>query len=138
MHNKWHKEAPPIQVGNIALVSEDNMSHGKWPLAVIDAVHILRDVLVQTAIVTEEKGTFSRPVQRFHNLEIESTTRQANHEGRVPVHSVKKLKCDTVQMQNDHVPKSKPRPSVGLPDCVQGWEDVTARTRSERKIERPV
>ena len=59
----------PIQVGGIVLVSEDKMSRGKWPLAVVKDVHTGRDGLERTATVKTEKGTFNRPVQRLHNLE---------------------------------------------------------------------
>ena len=75
------------------------------------------------------------PTIRVQDIALVS---EANHEGKVPVHGGGKFKCDTVQIKNDHVPKSKPRLSVGLPDCVQCWEDVSARTSSGRKIKRRV
>ena len=66
MCSKWHKDAPPIQVGGIVLVSDDKMSGGKRPLAVVEDVYIGRDELERTATFKTEKGTFNRPVQRLH------------------------------------------------------------------------
>ena len=38
VRNKCHKEEIPIKVGDIVLVSEDNVSRGKWPLARVEEV----------------------------------------------------------------------------------------------------
>ena len=55
-------------LGGIVLVSEDKMSHGKRPLAVVEDVHIGRDGLKRTATFKTEKGTFDRPVQPTQKL----------------------------------------------------------------------
>ena len=47
VRNKWRKEEPPLQVGDIVLVSEDNVSRGKWPLARVTEVRPGRDGLVE-------------------------------------------------------------------------------------------
>ena len=51
VRNKWHQEEPPLLVGDIVLVSEDNVSCGKWPLARVTEVHPGCDGLVRTATV---------------------------------------------------------------------------------------
>ena len=56
VRNKWRKEEPPLQVEDIVLVSEDNVSRGKWPLARVTEVHPGRDGLVRTATVRTEKS----------------------------------------------------------------------------------
>ncbi|XP_044166852.1 uncharacterized protein LOC122950905 [Acropora millepora] len=90
VRNKWRKEEPPLQVGDIVLVSEDNVSCGKWPLA---RVRPVRDGLVRTATVRTEKSFLNRPVQRLHRLEIASATPQVIPED-APLHGGEKL--DTV------------------------------------------
>ena len=63
VRNKWHKEEPPLQVGDIVLVSDDDMSRGKWPLARVKEVHPGRDGLVRTETVRTEKSVLNRPVK---------------------------------------------------------------------------
>ena len=55
-------------------VSEDNVSRGKWPLAIVTEVHPGRDGLVRTATVETKTSVLNRPVQRLHSLEIASAT----------------------------------------------------------------
>ena len=76
VRNKWRKEEPPLQVGDIVLVSEDNVSRGKWPLARVTEVLPGRDGLVRTATVRTEKSFLNSLVQRLHRLEIASATPQ--------------------------------------------------------------
>ena len=65
MRNKWHKEELPLQVGDIVLVSEDNVSCGKWLMARVTEVHPGHDSLVRTATVRTEKSVLNRPVQHL-------------------------------------------------------------------------
>jgi len=58
------------------LVSEDNVSRGKWPLTRVTVVHPTRDGLVRTATVQMEKSVPKRPVQHLHSPEIASATSQ--------------------------------------------------------------
>ena len=87
VRNKWRKEEPPLQVGDIVLVSDENVSRGKWPLARVTEFHPGRDGLVRTTTVrTEKKGVLNRPVQRPYRLEIASATPQVIPED-APVHA---------------------------------------------------
>ena len=130
VRNKWRKEEPPLQVGDIVLVSEDNVSRGKWPLARVMEVHPGRDGLVRTATVRTEKSVLNRPVQRLHRLEIASATSQVIPED-AHVHGGEKLKPNCVSSKN--VPVTKPKRNVALSKRGQGGENVTARyTRSGR------
>ena len=136
VRNKWQKETPPIQVGDIVLVSEDNISRGKWPLARVEKVHPGRDGLVRTATVRVEKSTLIRPVQRLHRLEIESAAPQASHKEDVLLHGGEKSQSNVVPAQSVIVPESKLE--VVHPDGGQGGEDVTARrSRTGRVIRKP-
>ena len=132
VRNKWQKETAPIQVGDIVLVSEDNVSRGKWPLGRVEKVHLGKDGLVRTATVRVQKSILTRPVQRLHRLEIESATLQ---EEEVPLHGGEQLQSNVVPAQS--VPVPEPRLSVVLPEGGQGGEDVTARrTRSGRVVKK--
>ena len=133
--NKWLKEEPPLQVGDIVLVSEDNVSRGKWPLARVTEVYHGRDGLVRTATVRTEKSVLNRPVQRLHRLEIASATPQVIPED-APVHGGEKLETNCVTSKS--VPVTKPKRNVALSKRGQGGENVTARcTRSGRLSKKP-
>ncbi|XP_044165196.1 uncharacterized protein LOC122949115 [Acropora millepora] len=135
VRNKWRKEEPPLQVGDIVLVSEDNVSRGKWPLARVTEVRPGRDGLVRTATVRTEKSFLNRPVQRLHRLEIASTTPQVIPED-APVHGGEKLETNCVNSKS--VPVTKPKRNVALSERGQGGENVTARcTRSGRLSKKP-
>lgn len=111
MRSKWHNKEPPVQVGVIVLVSEDNMSCGKWPLARVAEVHPGRDGLVPTATVRTEKSVLNRCVQHLHRLEIASATPQVIPEDP-PVHGGKKLETNCVNSKT--VPITKPKRNVAL------------------------
>ena len=135
VRNKWRKEEPPLQVGDIVLVSEDNVSRGKWPLARVTEVRPGRDGLVRTATVRTEKSLLNRPVQRLHRLEIASATSQVIPED-APVHGGEKLETNCVNSKS--VPVTKPKRNVALSERGQGGENVTARcTRSGRLSKKP-
>ena len=135
MRSKRQKETAPIQVGDIVLVSEDNVSRRKWPLGRVEEVHLSKNGLVRTVIVRVQKSILTRPVQRLHRLEIESAATQPGHQEEVPVHGGEKLQSNVVPAKS--VPVPEPRLSVVLPDGGQGGEDVTAcLTRSGRVVKK--
>ena len=47
VRNKWYKEIPSIRVGDIVLISDDNVPHTKWPLAKNERVYQGNDGLLQ-------------------------------------------------------------------------------------------
>ncbi|XP_078371406.1 uncharacterized protein LOC144655058 [Oculina patagonica] len=121
---------------NIVLISDDNVSRGKWPLAIVQEVHPGRNKLVRTATVRTEKSVLRRPVQRLHKLEVESTAPQVIPE-EVRLHGGEKNETNIVHSETSTVPVSKPNRSVVLSDRGQGGENVTARyTRRGRKPEK--
>ena len=135
VRKKWRKEEPPLQVGDIVLVSEDNVSRGKWPLARVTEVRPGRDGLVRTETVRKEKSFLNRPVQRLHRLEIASATPQVIPED-APVPGGEKLETNCVNCKSVSV--TKPKRNVALSERGQGGENVTARcTRSGRLSKKP-
>ena len=135
VRNKWRKEIPSIRVGDIVLISDDNVPRTKWPLAKVERVYPGNDGLVRTATVRAHNSFYNRPVQRLHKLEIESAASQVSPEAEDPVHGWEKPQTNTVHAAS--IPVSKPKLSVVLPEGGQGGENVTARTRTGRVIKKP-
>ncbi|XP_068756894.1 uncharacterized protein [Montipora capricornis] len=135
VRNKWRKEIPSIRVGDIVLISDDNVPRTKWPLAKVERVYPGNDGLVRTATVRAHNSFYNRPVQRLHKLEIESAASQVSPEAEDPVHGGEKPQTNTVHAAS--IPVSKPNLSVVLPEGGQGGENVTARTRSGRVTKKP-
>ena len=100
VRNKRQKETAPIQVGDIVLVSEDNVSRGKWPLGRVEKVHLGKDGLVRAATLRVQKSILTKPVQRLHRLEIESATLQTSQEEEVPLHGGEKLQSNVFPAQS--------------------------------------
>ena len=132
---RWRKEIPSIRVGDIVLISDDNVPRTKWPLAKVERVYPGNDGLVRTATVRAHNSFYNRPVQRLHKLEIESAASQVSPEAEDPVHGGEKPQTNTVHAAS--IPVSKPKLSVVLPEGGQGGENVTARTRTGRVIKKP-
>ena len=131
VRSKWRKEVIPIQVGDIVLVSEDNVSRMKWPLARVEEVHPGKDSLIRTVTVRTQRGLLNRPVQRLHKLEVNSNSQQDCQ--RRDITGKGGETTDIPVASRDPEPKS----------CVvhegQGGEDVPVRsTRSGRTIRAPV
>jgi len=135
MRNKWRKEEPLLQLEDIVLVSEGNVSRGEWPLARVTQVHPGRDGLVRTATVQTQKSVLNRPVQLLHRLEITSATSQVIPKD-APVRGGEKLKSNCVNSKNVSITKSKR--NVTLSKGGQDGENVKAcYTRSGRLSKKP-
>ena len=72
IRNKWKVEQPSsIEIGDVVLISDDNVQRGKWPMGRIIKVHPGKDGLIRTATLQTQGGELRRPVQRLHRLEIQ-------------------------------------------------------------------
>ena len=131
VRSKWQEENPPIREGDIVLVSDDNVSRTKWPMARVEKVHPGKDGLVPTA-VKAQKGVFNRPVQRLHRLEIDAAAPQVTREADVPLDGREKPRANSVNVQS--VPIRKPTKRVVLPEGGQGGENVKAHRRTRTRV----
>ena len=61
-----------VGVGSIVLIREDNIPRMKWPLGVITRVFPGKDGLVRSVEVKTVNGLLVRPIQRLHDLEVQS------------------------------------------------------------------
>ena len=73
VRNKWVCEQPALKVGDVVLISEDNVSRGKWPVGRVERLVPGKVGLVRTVTLKKQKGRLRRPVQRLHRLEASTT-----------------------------------------------------------------
>lgn len=65
---KWTKEEIPLKEKDVVLVSEDNISRGKWRLGKVAETFPGKDGRTCTVKVLTKKGMINRPVQKLHLL----------------------------------------------------------------------
>jgi len=62
---KWQKEHPNAIIGQIVLVSEDNLPPSRWALGKIIALHPGKDGLIRSVEVLSGKTTLRRPIHKL-------------------------------------------------------------------------
>ena len=67
--HKWHSACDALKVGDVCLISEDNVSRPNWPLGRIIAAIPSKDGLIRTYKLKTNTAVLSRPAQRLHLLE---------------------------------------------------------------------
>ena len=133
---KWNEEQPALSVGDVVLISEDNVSRGKWPMGGVEKLFPGKDGLVRTVELKTQKGNLCRLIQRLHRLEASNHSLSAEcydeeaHGGE----SRSKVKESTGKKRSSRAVRS---PNVSLRQRRKGLEDVQARTRSGRVIRAP-
>ena len=70
---KWVCEQLAIKIEDVLLISEDNVSRGKWPVGRVERFVPGKDGLVRTVTLKIQKGRLRRPVQRLHRLKASIT-----------------------------------------------------------------
>ena len=63
--NKWLRSSRNIQVGDIAILQEDNLVPTKWPLARVLEVYPGKDGLVRVVTVKTSTGVYKRPISKL-------------------------------------------------------------------------
>ena len=66
---KWSQEQDNLRVGDLVLVTDDNLPRGRWPLARVMRTFPGRDSRVRVAEVKTATGVYTRPVARLCPLE---------------------------------------------------------------------
>ena len=64
-YTQWHHPTRNVQVGDVAILQEDNMVPTKWPLAKIIQTHTGKDRLVRVVIIKTATRTYKRPVTKI-------------------------------------------------------------------------
>ena len=70
VRHKWTMQKPSIMIGDVVLISDDNVSRGKWPMGRVEQIHPSKDGYVRAVALRTKGGTIRRPVQRLHRLEV--------------------------------------------------------------------
>ena len=70
---KWVCEQLAIKIEDVLLISEDNVSRGKWPMGRVERLVPGKDGLVRTVTLKIQKGRLRRPFQRLHRLKASIT-----------------------------------------------------------------
>lgn len=67
---KWSKEEPNVQIGQVVVIGDDNLPPSRWPLGKIVAVYPARDGLIRTVDVLCKGSILKRPIHRLGLLPI--------------------------------------------------------------------
>ena len=70
--SKWSRDTTEVKVGELVLVTDDNMPRGHWPVGRVARVHPGVDGRVRVVEVTTANGSYKRPVARLCRLECDS------------------------------------------------------------------
>ena len=73
VRQKWQNEVPPLQEGDVVLISEDNVKQSNWPLGMVAEVHEGADSLIRTVTVKTQKGNFN--IDLFKNCTSSKDTK---------------------------------------------------------------
>ena len=81
---KWNKNNANIQIGQIVLIKNENLSSFKWPLGKIIELHPGADGIVRVVTIKSQQNTIKRPVNKLCILPTDihqsSTTSQVQHD----------------------------------------------------------
>jgi hypothetical protein len=76
-----------VHPGSVVLVREDNVPRLQWPLGVVEEVFPGKDGLVRSVKVKMARGSFLRPIQRLHCLEIPEVSDIPSSDQPAPVNA---------------------------------------------------
>ena len=130
--NKWKRQAPDLQVGDVVLMTEDNIPRRAWPLGLVVELLPGKDGLVRTVKVKTAKGIYSRPVQRLHLYEAASTSSSLNDHAKEVID-----RCARGDFDNARNSSSIEADLLRNPGLSQGGEDVVTTTRAGREVKKP-
>ena len=130
--NKWKRQAPDLQVGDVVLMTEDNIPRRAWPLGLVVELLPGKDGLVRTVKVKTAKGIYSRPVQRLHLYEAASTSSSLNDHAKEVIDRCARGDFDPARNSS-----SIEADLLRNPGLSQGGEDVVTTTRAGREVKKP-
>ena len=137
VRQKWRTTKPPLKVGDVVLISEENVKRGNWSLGIVHEVHKGSDKHIRTVTLKTKSGIRRRSVQKLYLLEeaahLRQGTSQVDEERKTepassPVSEAK---------ERNEIPKFTSDDGVWKDSdtSCQGRENV--RTRSGRLIRPP-
>ena len=69
LRQKWTQEMTPLKENDVVLITDDNISRGRWRLGKVTQTYPGADGLIRTVRLQTKEGQVNRPVQRLHLLE---------------------------------------------------------------------
>ena len=133
---KWVCEQPALKIGDVLLISEDNVSRGKWAMGRVERLVPGKDGLVRTVTLKTQKGRLRRPVQRLHRLEVSTNQFVSDKFGDSGPSSKETPLIKSRRRWRIKQPMRKPVSS--LKQYWRSWGNVRARNRSGRSSRPPV
>lgn len=82
---KWYKEQPNAVVGQIVLISDDNLPPSRWPYGKIVGTYPAKDSLVRTVDVQCGKTVLRRPIHKLALLPTSDNEKLANNKDIEPI-----------------------------------------------------
>ena len=69
---KSHKfyQKGDLCVGSVVIIREDNVPRLKWPMAIVEKLHISHDGIARSALLRTSNGNKTRAIHRLHSLEM--------------------------------------------------------------------
>ena len=64
----WQRTSPNLQIGDLILLREDNMTPLQWSTGVITDTHAGKDGIIRVVTLRTPKGTFNRPTTKICRL----------------------------------------------------------------------
>lgn len=62
---KWNKCEPNVKIGQVVLISEDNLPPSRWLMGIIVAVYPAKDGLIRTVDIRAKGTVLKRPIHRL-------------------------------------------------------------------------
>ena len=134
VRQRWTKEEIPLKEKDVVLVSEDNVSRGKWRLGKVAETFPGKDGRIRTVKVLTKKGMINRPVQRLHLVEAHRDSVLDERNSSVST-LVGRDKHGTDVRNDVQLPADVQRDVNDCPSLV--GEDAQARSRYGRPVRPP-
>ena len=71
---KKFKQKCNLKLGSVVLIREENIPRLQWPLGLVIEILPSKDNLTRSVKIKTAKGIVQRPVQKLHDLEVQSTS----------------------------------------------------------------
>ncbi|CAB4006026.1 Tyrosine- phosphatase Lar [Paramuricea clavata] len=139
VRHKWTNEEASIKIGDVVLISDDNVSRGRWPMGRVEQIHPGNDGLIRAVTLRTRKGTLRRPVQRLHRLEV-AENMNMNSSKDVPHCGEVNLKKQESHRQKGKTLKTTKKMNSDIKVLQARWrsgEDVRTQTSRSGRVIKP-
>ena len=127
-----HREFGNIKVGDMVLLNEGHLgSRIKWPLAIVTKLFPGKDGKVRVVKIRTTKGTYTRPVQRLHKLEMTSGADVSENEATIlPIDDEETIDVSENEATSSPIENDEPMDEIEIPQSFY-------QTRYGRMVREP-